>query len=165
MGVIDSLIKKCPHCNKNKNLSEFSKDKSRKSGRSSWCKSCLSKKQRERYKKNPSKYRKIVQKHYIKNKDKILADLRAKGRLRNLEQRKVSIDFYNELFVSQNGCCFICGTHAENAYKGLHIDHDHNSGEIRGLLCHKCNTALGLFQDNVDFLKIAIVYLNNSRKV
>lgn len=50
--------------------------------------------------------------------------------------------------------CFICGT-TEN----LHLDHDHNTGEIRGVLCMVHNTALGKFQDNIDYLEKAIIYL------
>lgn len=158
------MEKECPHCRGIKSYDGFYKDKSRQSGISSWCKDCLLDKAKERRRTNPEQYRAIARKYYYKNQNKILSALRAKGRKRSVEQKKLSWGFYNELFAAQDGKCLICGIHADEAYNGLHIDHDHVTGEVRGLLCHKCNTALGLFQDNVEFLKTAADYLNNSRK-
>ena len=43
------------------------------------------------------------------------------------------------------------------------IDHDHNTGNIRGLLCNSCNKALGLFGDNVEYLKEAIIWLEGDK--
>jgi len=65
-------------------------------------------------------------------------------------------DYERMLFV-QMGLCAIClikPTHK------LHVDHDHLSGKVRGLLCGNCNKALGLLRDNTDFLIKAIEYLN-----
>ena len=42
------------------------------------------------------------------------------------------------------------------------LDHDHDTGEARGWLCNKCNSALGWFDDNIDFLKRAVQYLEKS---
>jgi hypothetical protein len=70
---------------------------------------------------------------------------------------------YKELFEKQNGLCAICGKEETHTFKGkikqLSIDHDHKTGEVRGLLCNKCNTGLGGFMDNVEFLLKAIQYL------
>ena len=44
-------------------------------------------------------------------------------------------------------------------HKSLHIDHDHKTGKVRGLLCHGCNTAIGLMKDDVNILTKAIEYL------
>ena len=69
---------------------------------------------------------------------------------------------FGEMFAAQNGVCFGCGKPAENTNgnnKRLHIDHDHKTGEIRGLLCIKCNRALGLVGDNIDTLANLIKYL------
>ena len=59
----------------------------------------------------------------------------------------------------QKGICAICGElpHGEN--RVLHIDHDHLTGKIRGLLCMSCNRALGWFRDDTVILKKAIEYL------
>lgn len=54
------------------------------------------------------------------------------------------------------GVCPLCGDKAK-----LVIDHDHNTGKFRGLLCLKCNGGLGLFRDNIEALKTAIEYLKN----
>lgn len=75
---------------------------------------------------------------------------------------------YEELFKQQNGCCAICGNVEEVEICGrrtLSVDHNHKTGKVRGLLCRKCNRALGeLDADNfgIDLLCSAISYLRNS---
>lgn len=59
--------------------------------------------------------------------------------------------------------CEICGKSEENNGKGLAIDHCHNTGKIRGMLCSNCNTALGLFDDNIDVMKRAIEYVKEKQ--
>lgn len=67
---------------------------------------------------------------------------------------------YDELLTSQNGVCAICAHPPGPRDKGvLHIDHDHTTGEIRGLLCAACNSALGLFRDSSELLDEAARYL------
>ena len=61
---------------------------------------------------------------------------------------------YEALRAWSNGGCAICG-----ASRDLAVDHDHETGTLRGLLCRSCNTGLGQFKDRVDLLKIAIAYL------
>lgn len=56
------------------------------------------------------------------------------------------------------GCCDICG----RSDLKLHIDHCHESNNIRGILCERCNHGLGHFKDSIDNLESAIVYLKNS---
>jgi hypothetical protein len=85
-------------------------------------------------------------------------------RQRNLKKKfGITAQEYEHLFTVQNGCCAICGKQEVSILNGkvkrLSVDHDHQSGEIRGLLCSNCNTALGLFQDNITILKQAIDYL------
>jgi len=66
---------------------------------------------------------------------------------------------YNEMFVSQQGCCAICGRHQSSFKRRLHVDHCHTTNKIRGLLCASCNSALGKLQDSTDVLRSAISYL------
>ena len=68
---------------------------------------------------------------------------------------------YNELLSKQDGCCAICGsTDSGSKNKGqFSVDHCHTSEKVRGLLCTRCNTGLGSFQDNPEFLQSAISYL------
>jgi len=56
----------------------------------------------------------------------------------------------------QEGRCKICRAEFEDA---PHVDHDHETREVRGLLCHHCNTGIGLFRHDVKILKQAISYL------
>lgn len=67
---------------------------------------------------------------------------------------------YEEMFNKQNGCCAICNVSEEKLTIRLHIDHNHKTGKVRGLLCKKCNSAIGLFDDNLDLLNKAINYIN-----
>lgn len=62
--------------------------------------------------------------------------------------------------ASQGGKCAICGTTDWLARgKGPHVDHNHDTGQIRGILCGPCNNGLGNFQDDPDLLRAAIDYL------
>ena len=65
---------------------------------------------------------------------------------------------YEELLYEQCGLCAICGEQPAE-----HVDHDHETGEVRGLLCFNCNGGLGQFRDRVDILLAAIQYLDRSR--
>ena len=66
---------------------------------------------------------------------------------------------YLGMYVSQNGKCAICKECIELRGKQTHIDHDHETLEVRGILCHSCNTALGLFKENTETMLNAINYL------
>jgi hypothetical protein len=70
---------------------------------------------------------------------------------------KISPAEYEKLYLEQEGKCGIC----KKDFEQLHVDHCHDSQEIRGLLCKSCNTALGLFKDDVELMQNAISYLIN----
>ena len=72
----------------------------------------------------------------------------------------VTIEEYKQMEKDQNYCCKICG--GKN-YKRLGIDHDHITGQVRGLLCDSCNPALGGFKDNIESLQKAIDYLKEGK--
>lgn len=71
----------------------------------------------------------------------------------------ITLDLYDKLLKQQNHCCSICNETDKN--KELSVDHCHTTGNIRGLLCMSCNTALGKFKDSTELLNKAISYLNN----
>jgi len=74
-------------------------------------------------------------------------------------KRKYNItpEDYNTLYNKQQGKCAICG----NSEELLHVDHDHITGKVRGLLCLKCNRGIGFLNDDIKILQQAINYLNN----
>lgn len=69
---------------------------------------------------------------------------------------------YESLLSKQNWSCAICGITQEAYGKSFAVDHDHQTMKIRGLLCVKCNTGLGKFQDSKYILDNAIAYLVRS---
>lgn len=77
----------------------------------------------------------------------------------------ISAEHYEQLLVEQHGRCAICGQDEPSAHGRtgtpfrLAVDHDHQTGRVRGLLCQKCNRAIGLLNDDPDRLAAAIDYL------
>ena len=71
----------------------------------------------------------------------------------------ISIEDYEEMFDSQHGRCAICGKHRNEFKRALAVDHKHDTGEVRGLLCFNCNTGLGKFVDDESNLRRALGYL------
>ena len=69
---------------------------------------------------------------------------------------------YNIILENQNEVCAICFK-KDYTRKALAVDHDHENGKVRGLLCYRCNVGLGFFRDNEENLLNAIQYLKNSK--
>ena len=82
---------------------------------------------------------------------------------------KITLEEYEEIFRLQDGKCAICWSIGfkitKNQRQLIVIDHCHSTGKIRGLLCHNCNRALGLFKDNVKNLSNAILYLEGATTI
>jgi hypothetical protein len=125
----------CPDCDSVRPLTEFPKNRADSTGYASYCKPCHNKRGRE-----------AKQRLYGGTREYHLRQRYGIG------QREVE-----ELLAEQGGVCAICG--ADNPE---HVDHDHKTGHIRGLLCFNCNGGLGQFRDNVDYLTSAITYLKGS---
>ena len=86
----------------------------------------------------------------------------------NAELKKnygITLEVYNEILENQNGKCALCGAEANDTINGkvarLAVDHNHETGEIRGLLCGNCNRGIGNLQDSTEILTKAIDYLQN----
>ncbi len=79
----------------------------------------------------------------------------------------ITLDEYRQILLEQGGVCDICGKPETSTFRGklkhLSVDHDHETGKVRGLLCNDCNIGLGWFKDNVQVLRNAIHYLNVRR--
>lgn len=69
---------------------------------------------------------------------------------------------YFAMYKEQNGKCKICGCELPDG-EYLHVDHDKKTGEVRGLLCSKCNKAIGLFKEEPEVMKKAIKYLKEKQ--
>lgn len=71
----------------------------------------------------------------------------------------LSVTDYNNMLLSQGGSCPICERHQKELDKPLVVDHDHNTGKVRKLLCNNCNVAIGLIEDNVRIANSLVQYL------
>jgi hypothetical protein len=111
--------------------------------------------QSKAWKDNNKEKVKISQKKYRENNKEKNALKQREWKLKN----KYGITFkeYNTMLEKQNGACAICG---EIKNETLAVDHNHKTGEIRGLLCAHCNHVIGFAKDNVDILNKIILYLN-----
>lgn len=166
------MQKKCSKCKQIKDLSLFTKHKRHADGHSSECKECKNSARRtDEYR---EKERIRAKEYYYKNIDKKKLEA---SKFRKSEKGKryikdeylrrlynITIDEYNSLFEKQNGRCAICGTHQSELTRKLAVDHSHKDGTIRGLLCSKCNTALGLVNENLDIIYSMIDYINDKEK-
>lgn len=81
---------------------------------------------------------------------------------RILRDYGIGIEEYKSMQTQQKGRCWICQVEEKDLTKTLHIDHDHKTGKIRGLLCNSCNRGLGFFKDEPVLLERAITYLRKS---
>lgn len=81
-------------------------------------------------------------------------------RLRNHLKKayKLSVERYHEMIAEQGGTCAICRKPLRPG-KCTHVDHDHVTGKIRGILCHPCNTSIGKLGDNAAGLLVALLYV------
>jgi hypothetical protein len=82
---------------------------------------------------------------------------------------KITSSDYFKMLRDQSELCKICRqegfTMADHHVLKLVVDHCHKTGKVRGLLCHNCNRALGLFKDSVDTLKAAITYIEGATTI
>jgi hypothetical protein len=78
------------------------------------------------------------------------------------ERYGITNEKYDDMFLAQDGRCAICGQTEKDGLR-LRVDHDHESGFIRGLLCHTCNCGIGMFQEKLDLLIKAVSYLQENK--
>ncbi len=122
---------------------------------------------------SPARYRRYYRKHrrrIIKRKLQWAKEhpetARKLHRRSCLKKFGLTIEEYDRLFLAQNGLCAICGN-PETTKAGtvrLAVDHNHETNEIRGLLCNRCNWLLGLVKDSPQLLAQAITYLSKYAK-
>ena len=155
------MIRICNNCKEEKNLDLFVKNKSKPLGYDYLCKDCKNKerrtedyrsKERSRIKNNPELREKRNRYSYDwknKNKDKTFKTQK------NWFLKKlygITLEQYNMMFTAQEGKCALCERHQSILPKSLAVDHNHETGKIRKLLCADCNTALALAKESTDLL-------------
>ena len=124
--------KRCPDCGLWKPPDDFPRNKRTTSGRAVYCKPCHNARGRE-------------------SKERLYGGTRHY----HLKRRYgIGADDLDALVVQQGGVCAICGRDAPE-----HVDHSHDRGVVRGILCFNCNGGLGQFRDSVDSLVNAVAYL------
>lgn len=138
-------MKTCPAgkigCGIKKDFSEFAKCKGNKDGYMQYCKPCRSKYKKQQY---------LIQTDGVVNRRWYSS--KSSGYV-------LSIADYNKILIKQNGKCAICAATQGRKDTSLYVDHDHATGTIRGLLCSKCNTAIGMLLDDISLLDKAKDYL------
>lgn len=139
--VLRTGKKQCQLCKETKSVKEFFKRRANKDGYGSYCKPCKIKYNRENNKKHKHK-------HLEQRKNAHL-----------LNKYGITLGEYKAIRSKQGGLCAIC-----RKKDRLCVDHDHSTGEIRGLLCDMCNRGLGLFYDDELTIRRANIYLRNYKQ-
>jgi hypothetical protein len=125
-------MKRCPQCRLTKPLKEFPRNRSTRDGYAVYCKPC----------------------HNARGRS-IRDRLWGGTRFYHLKHRYgMARSDFDSLMHQQRGLCAICGVEPAS-----HVDHDHGTGKVRGLLCFNCNGGLGQFKDDPMRLALAISYL------
>jgi hypothetical protein len=120
------MTKICNKCHIEKDVTEFHKNKVNEDGFQHRCKSCKKKYDVE----------------WRKHRDKTIE--------RNSNYKRkygITIEDYNKMFEEQHGCCVICGRHQTEMKEILAVEHSHETGKVRGLVCNRCNIIIGFFED------------------
>jgi len=181
-------MKKCKDCGNIKKLSEFYKNNYSADRLSYSCKECDLKKIKKYRDKNPDKIKKTNAESYKKYREKRINEARiyaknnpevhkrAKAKLllkdplyskRNDLKRKygLTLEEYTTMLNNQDNKCSICGNEfSKTGSKSSFVDHNHETNQVRDILCHFCNTALGLMRENPEYIRNMIKYLNKWEK-
>lgn len=156
-------VVKCSRCKALKPSADFTKSKHSHTGRYSQCRSCASASKREAWASGGSERYKIAQKRVPQEKRTIRLAQRS---ARALEKAYgITLEDYQSLLHQQGGVCAICreATRSNALHRRLSVDHCHETGMVRGLLCSSCNNGLGRFADDPDRLASAAAYLRAHR--
>jgi len=143
----------CTKCKESKPVEMFSKGEGPYGKRSS-CKACQLKKNNAWRKKNPEKWRKLTVKHSKSDKTRDSYLKRKYG---------ITLANYNKMLIEQNYVCKVCHN-KNNINHRLYVDHHHESGVVRGLLCHKCNLIIGMCNEEPGRLLKIVEFIISKKK-
>lgn len=167
----------CPKCRQEKGVEDFPSNGGRV--RTNECRACLAKWSRDYYHSSPERRAASLAKNRAyreANWEQRRAD-KARWDQENLEPNRhkarmknygVTPEQYEQMLAEQGGLCAACGnpetvsSRAGSGPRPLCVDHDHETGAIRGLLCSRCNSALGLLNDDPNRLLMLVDYLKRT---
>jgi hypothetical protein len=154
-----------------KALDDFYGEKGGRDGKRPECKSCTNARRKQWYEKNRDREIARVRAWQQANPQRVQA-WRKKNRDRlNKQVRQIhlrnkfglTVQQYDRILERQGGVCALCAASPTPGIS-LHVDHDHGTGDIRGLLCVRCNNALGLFREDPALLKRAARYVTGDAR-
>lgn len=156
----------CSRCKNDKPIEAFRRRKQRpetgkRLGRWSWCKECEAESfQTPERRAQGNKRSRVFRKRMKENNP---AEAKRRERESNLKRNYgFGEEQYNAMLLAHGGVCCICGKPpTKGRGKRLNVDHDHETGRIRGLLCVMCNISLGGFNDNPTLLRKAAEYIES----
>ena len=162
-------MKTCTKCGETKPLSEFYAMKGMRDGHRNDCKSCNLAAKAERYRRNPEPARERTRQWQRDNRERYLAKQaayvtsgkKARANRKSHLKRKFGLTLaqYDAMLAAQGGRCAIC-RRPPNPKISLHVDHDHETGAVRGLLCVRCNNGIALFDEDHEVLREIAAYLD-----
>lgn len=177
MGRI--VVRLCTKCRAEKPESDFNRYGGKKKGLRPDCRACQSKRFAAYAARNQASFAARAAAYRRDNREKCIAT-QARYRAANRDQIKiknsrrdyrwcaleqkygVTKEMFDAMLAAQDGRCAICRTDSPGK-RGFGVDHDHETGRVRGLLCNLCNAGLGCFKDDVDRMSAGIDYLRRYR--
>jgi len=156
-SIIPTLIA-CPQCQISKPITEFHKRRNRPKGFRLPCKKCANRAAVAKWKAG----KKIKKPPAVSVYNRYTSSEKGKRTLfcyRLKYAYGITIEQYEEMLALQNHQCAICATDFASLERRPCIDHCHETGVVRGLLCGNCNSALGKFKDSPEMLQRAMEYL------
>jgi hypothetical protein len=147
-------LKTCSRCQIPKHQKEFYKSQWNRDGLACQCKKCAQKTNKEYREAHPETV-KATSKNYYKNHTKKCRTANRAGHYRR--SFNLSLADIETIKAYQNNQCAICGVSLNSRRPNL--DHRHTDGLIRGFLCWRCNRALGVYRDRIDWLLNTIIFL------
>jgi RNA polymerase-binding transcription factor DksA len=167
-------VKRCKNCRETKSFDSFYANPTGRHGLRPECKECTKERRKKWYVQNREREIERVRQWAMANPDKIADRIAASHgtERKKLADRKsylkrkygITIADYERMLEAQGGVCAICGE-ARPEERTLHVDHDHETGVIRGLLCFRCNNALGDFREEYELFQRAADYLDRDEEL
>jgi hypothetical protein len=164
-------VKQCKKCGVVKALEEFYRCAGTRDGLRGDCKACNLQAKHARYVANPAPAKDRARRWQKDNAEGVNAyyrerrldpEVRRRDRAGHLMRKYgMTIERYDAMLGAQGGGCFICGRPPRDDIS-LHVDHDHSTGKVRGILCFCCNNALADFQDDPSLLQKAASYVSTN---